>query len=175
MSSPPSEKNTARTTDPPGPSGMPGTSATPVTRGNGASGADPAASHGRTHIAETVVSKIAGIAAREVPGVYALGGGAARAFGAIRERIPGASSNVSQGVAVEVGERQAAIDLDIVVDYGVAITDLARAIRRNVIGALERMTGLEVVEVNVSVNDVHLPSDDDGGEQPALSEPPRVT
>jgi hypothetical protein len=47
----------------------------------------------------------------------------------------------------------------------VAITDLARVIRRNVIGALERMTGLEVVEVNVSVNDVHLPSDDDGQEQ----------
>jgi uncharacterized alkaline shock family protein YloU len=92
----------------------------------------------------------------------------------IRERIPGSSSNVSQGVAVEVGERQAAIDLAIVVEYGVAITDLARAIRRNVIGALERMTGLEVVEVNVSVNDVHLPSDDDGEEQ-APPGPPRVT
>jgi uncharacterized alkaline shock family protein YloU len=170
MSSPPSEKNTARTTDPPGPSGR---SATPVVRGDGASGA-AASSPGRTHIAETVVSKIAGLAAREVTGVYALGGGAARAFGAIRERIPGASSNVSQGVAVEVGERQAAIDLDIVVEYGVAITDLARAIRRNVIGALERMTGLEVVEVNVSVNDVHLPSDDEGQEQ-APPGPPRVT
>lgn len=120
------------------------------------------------------MSKIAGIAAREVTGVYALGGGAARTFGAIRERIPGASSNVSQGVAVEVGERQAAIDLNIVVEYGVAITDLARGIRRNVIGALERMTGLEVVEVNVSVNDVHLPSDDDGQDQVPPG-PPRVT
>jgi uncharacterized alkaline shock family protein YloU len=174
MSSPTGDKNTARTTDPPGPSGMPGTSATPAVRGNGASGAEPAPSRGRTHIAETVVSKIAGIAAREVTGVYALGGGAARAFGALRERIPGASSNVGQGVAVEVGERQAAVDLNIVVDYGVAITDLARAIRRNVIAALERMTGLEVVEVNVSVNDVHLPSDEDG-EPPAPSGPPRVT
>ena len=76
--------------------------------GNGASGAEPATSHGRTHIAETVVSKIAGLAAREASGVYALGGGAARAFAAIRERMPGASSNVSQGVAVEVGERQSA-------------------------------------------------------------------
>jgi uncharacterized alkaline shock family protein YloU len=174
MSNPTSETNTTRTSDPPAPTGMAGTSAAPVVRRNGAGGAEPAASRGRTHIAETVVSKVAGIAAREVTGVYALGGGASRAFGAIRERIPGASSNVSQGVAVEVGERQAAIDLNIVVDYGVAITDLARAIRRNVIGALERMTGLEVVEVNVSVNDVHLPSDDDG-EQPAPSGPPRVT
>jgi uncharacterized alkaline shock family protein YloU len=174
MSSLPSEKNAARTTDTPGPSGMPSTSGTPVVRGNGASGAEAATSRGRTHIADTVVSKIAGIATREVTGVYALGGGAARAFGALRERIPGASSNVSQGVAVEVGERQAAIDLNIVVDYGVAITDLARAIRRNVIGSLERMTGLEVVEVNVSVNDVHLPSDDDDHEQ-APAGPPRVT
>lgn len=152
---------------------MSGPSAAPVISGNGASGAE-ATSHGRTHIAEAVVAKIAGLAAGEVNGVYALGGGAARAFGAIRERIPGASSNVSQGVAVEVGERQAAIDLDIVVEYGAAITDLARAIRRNVIGALERTTGLEVVEVNVSVNDVHLPSDDDG-EVRAPSGPPRVT
>jgi uncharacterized alkaline shock family protein YloU len=174
MGSPQNETNTARTTGPPGPSGMSGTSATPVDRGDGASGAEPATSPGRTHIAETVVSKIAGLATREVSGVHALGGGAARAFGTIRERIPGASSNVSQGVAVEVGERQAAIDLDIVVEYGVAITDLARAIRRNVIGALERMTGLEVVEVNVSVNDVHLPSDDDGEER-APSGHPRVT
>jgi uncharacterized alkaline shock family protein YloU len=174
MSSPLSEKSPAHTTEPPGPSTSSGMSATPAVRRNGASGAEPATSHGRTHIAETVVSKIAGIAAREVSGVHALGGGAGRAFGAIRERIPGASSNVSRGVAVEVGERQAAIDLDIVVEYGVAITDLARAIRRNVIGALERMTGLEVVEVNVSVNDVHLPSDDDDVE-PAPSGPPRVT
>jgi uncharacterized alkaline shock family protein YloU len=167
MSSPASEKSTRAAES----SGSAGTS---VVRGNGASGAEAATGHGRTHIAEAVVSKIAGLAAREVNGVYALGGGAARAFGAIRERIPGASSNVSQGVAVEVGERQAAIDLDIVVEYGAAITDLARAVRRNVIGALERMTGLEVVEVNVSVNDVHLPSDDDG-EVRAPSGPPRVT
>jgi uncharacterized alkaline shock family protein YloU len=117
--------------------------------------------HGRTQIAETVVSKIAGLAAREVNGVYKLGGGAARAFGAIRERIPGGTTNASQGVTVEVGETQAAVDLDLAVEYGVAIVDLAKAVRRNVITSLERMTGLEVVEVNISVNDVHLPSDDD--------------
>ncbi|WP_181783946.1 Asp23/Gls24 family envelope stress response protein [Pseudonocardia pini] len=117
--------------------------------------------HGRTQIAETVVSKIAGLAAREVNGVYKLGGGAARAFGAIRERIPGGTTNAGQGVTVEVGETQAAVDLDLAVEYGVAIVDLAKAVRRNVITSLERMTGLEVVEVNISVNDVHLPSDDD--------------
>ena len=117
---------------------------------------------GSTRVADTVVAKIAGLATLEVSGVYALGGGAARALGALRERIPGATSNVSQGVTVEVGERQAAVDLDVVVEYGVAITDLARGVRSNVISAIERMTGLEVVEVNVVVNDVHLPGDDAG-------------
>jgi uncharacterized alkaline shock family protein YloU len=131
-------------------------------------------SQGKTTVADTVVSKIAGLATREISGVYALGGGAARAFGSIRERIPGGSTNASQGVTVEVGEKQAAVDLDIVVEYGAAIVDIASAIRRNVIGALERMTGLEVVEVNIAVNDVHLPDEDRGGQAPLPPSPPRV-
>jgi uncharacterized alkaline shock family protein YloU len=135
----------------------------------------PDAGRGRTQVMDTVVQKIAGLAAREINGVHKLGGGAAQAFGALRERIPGASTNASQGVSVEVGETQAAIDLDMSVEYGVAITDLSAAVRRNVITAIERMTGLEVVEVNVTVNDVHLPSDDsqDSGDR-AAAEPPRV-
>ena len=115
---------------------------------------------GKTVIADTVVSKIAGIAAREVHGVYALGGSASRAVGALRDRIPGASVNHAQGISVEVGEKQAAIDIDIVAEYGVSISDLAAGIRRNVIGAIERMTGLEVVEVDITVHDVHLAEDD---------------
>ncbi|TRW86353.1 Asp23/Gls24 family envelope stress response protein [Mycolicibacterium sp. 018/SC-01/001] len=115
---------------------------------------------GSTTIADVVVSKIAGLAAREVHGVHDLGGNASRAVGALRDRIPGASTNYSQGVSVEVGEKQAAIDLDIVAEYGVSISDVAAGIRRNVIAALERMTGLEVVEVNITVHDVHVPDDD---------------
>ncbi|MFB9908358.1 Asp23/Gls24 family envelope stress response protein [Allokutzneria oryzae] len=118
-------------------------------------------SQGKTSIASSVVQKIAGIAAREISGVHAMGGGVSRAFGALRERIPGGGTSVSTGVAVEVGEKQAAIDLDIVVEYGASIVDLARAVRRNVITAVERMTGLEVIEVNISVNDIHLPNGDD--------------
>jgi uncharacterized alkaline shock family protein YloU len=129
---------------------------------------------GRTQISDLVVSKIAGLATKEINGVYALGGGAARAFGSLRERIPGATSNVSQGVTVEVGERQAAVDLDIVVEYGVAVVELAASIRRNVIGAIERMTGLEVVEVNISVGDVHLPQEDAPQPAPAVHSSPRV-
>ncbi len=116
---------------------------------------------GTTTIADTVVQKIAGLAAREVRGVHNLGGGASRAFGAFRDRIPGASSSVGQGVTVEVGETQTAVDLELVVEYGVSIADLARAVRRNVITAIEQMTGLEVVEVNINVNDVFIEEDEE--------------
>ncbi|GAB3823277.1 Asp23/Gls24 family envelope stress response protein [Kribbella italica] len=117
--------------------------------------------HGKTTIADQVVSKIAGIATREVTGVHDLGGAAARTVGMLRERIPGSRTNLSQGVSVEVGEKQAAIDLQIIVEYGVGIADLAEGIRRNVISAVERMTGLEVTEVNIAVSDIHLEGEDD--------------
>ena len=123
--------------------------------------------HGTTSIANDVVQKIAGLAAREVAGVYSLGGGAARALGALRERIPGASQAVGQGVTVEVGEKQAAVDLDLITEYGVPIADLARSVRRNVIASVEGMTGLQVTEVNISVNDIHRPTDDEGPQEPA--------
>jgi uncharacterized alkaline shock family protein YloU len=116
---------------------------------------------GKTAVADTVVAKVAGIATREIPGVYAMGAGIARAFGVVRDRMPGVtSSSITQGVTVEVGERQAAIDLDLVVEYGISIPDLAEGVRRNVIGAVERMCGLEVTEVNITIGDVHLPTDD---------------
>ncbi|ALG06046.1 Asp23/Gls24 family envelope stress response protein [Kibdelosporangium phytohabitans] len=119
---------------------------------------------GSTTIADVVVQKIAGLATREVNGVHALGGGTARMLGAIRDRIPGASASVGQGVSVEVGEKQAAVDLEIVVEYGVPISDLAKTVRRNVITAIEQITGLEVVEVNINVNDINLPGEDEDGE-----------
>ncbi|MBB2988377.1 Asp23/Gls24 family envelope stress response protein [Terracoccus luteus] len=116
--------------------------------------------HGRTTIADTVVSKIAGIATREVEGVYDLGGTTERAIGLLRERIPVGNTNLSQGVSVEVGQKQAAVDLQIIAEYGVSIADLATGIRRNVISSIERMTGLEVTEVNIAVNDIHIEDDD---------------
>ncbi len=157
------------------------TSGTPTTISTSTPAATPAGrlaegtGQGRTTIAPSVVQKIAGIAAREVSGVYAMGSGASRAFGALRERIPGGGTSGAStvaGVAVEVGEKQAAIDLDVVVEYGVAIADLAAAVRRNVIGAVERMTGLEVIEVTISVNDIHLAGEDDSrDEAPAAPAP----
>ncbi|WP_353941763.1 Asp23/Gls24 family envelope stress response protein [Streptomyces sp. HUAS MG91] len=124
-------------------------------------GGDPAG-RGRTTIADGVVEKIAGLAARDVPGVHAMGSGLSRTFGAVRDRVPGGSTkSVSRGVKAEVGEVQTALDLEIVVEYGVSIADTARAVRENVIAAVERMTGLEVVEVNIAVSDVKLPDEED--------------
>lgn len=128
-------------------------------------GGDPA-TRGRTSIADGVVEKIAGLAARDVVGVHAMGGGLARTFGAVRDRVPGSSKAVTRGVKAEVGEVQTALDLEIVVDYGVSIADVARDVRENVVTAVERMTGLEVVEVNIAVSDVKLPDDEDD-EQPS--------
>ena len=125
-----------------------------------AGGVALASDQGRTIVADTVVQKIAGRAAREVSGVHDFGGSTSRAFGAIAERIPGSRASSGRGVTVEVGETQAAIDLQIVVEYGVPIGQLAQMIRRNVIGAVEQMTGLQVVELNITVDDLHLPDED---------------
>ncbi|WP_034087503.1 Asp23/Gls24 family envelope stress response protein [Streptacidiphilus albus] len=116
---------------------------------------------GRTAIADSVVAQIAGMAAREVPGIHSLGAGMSRALGVMRDHVPGGGTNFTRGVKVEVGERQAAVDLDVVVEYGVAILDIAAAARAHVIAELERTTGLEVVEVNIAVVDVHLLEEED--------------
>ncbi|MER6129523.1 Asp23/Gls24 family envelope stress response protein [Streptomyces sp. NPDC001795] len=128
----------------------------PVRRGGG----DPA-TRGRTTIADGVVEKIAGMAARDVLGVHAMGSGLSRTFGAVRDRVPGAKAAATRGVKAEVGEVQTALDLEIVVEYGVSIAEVARAVRENVIASVERMTGLEVVEVNIAVSDVHLPEEEE--------------
>ncbi|KRV49298.1 stress protein [Wenjunlia vitaminophila] len=126
------------------------------------------AARGKTTISDGVVEKIAGMAARDVVGVHAMGTGFARTFGAVRDRVPGGKPSVTRGVKAEVGEVQTALDLDIVVDYGVAIADVARAVRENVISAVERMTGLEVVEVNIAVGDVKLPDEEEEEPEPRI-------
>lgn len=122
-------------------------------------------SRGVTTLDEAVVAKIAGMAAREVPGVYDMGSSARRAFSAVAGRIPNAQTNVTGGISVEKGDTQAAIDVTVVVQYGASIVEVGNAIRRNIIEQVESTTGLEVVEVNVNVTDVHLPSDDDDDER----------
>lgn len=114
---------------------------------------------GKTTIVDGVVAKIAGIAARDVPGVYALGGNTARMIGAIRDALN--SSDLSQGVSVEVGETQVAVDVTIVADYPVSLQTVADDVRAAVYKAMSELVGMEVTEVNVTVNDVHIPSDDE--------------
>jgi uncharacterized alkaline shock family protein YloU len=119
----------------------------------------PTTDHGRTKIADTVVAKIAGLAARDIEGVHSMGsGGLTRRMGQLRAKMPGTTEGdtATQGVSVEVGEREAAIDLDVVTWYGQSIVDVANSVREHVMTEVESMTGLRVVEVNVSVGDIHV-------------------
>ena len=115
---------------------------------------------GNTSIADAVVARIAGLAAREIPGVHSMGKGMSRAVGQLRSMIPGGDT-ASRGVGVEVGEREAAIDLDLVTWYGQSIVDVTQSVRSNVMERVEDMTGLKVVEVNINVDDVYVEGEDD--------------
>ena len=123
---------------------------------------------GQTSIADAVVTKVAGLAAREVPGVHDLGGGTARAVGSVTQRV-GLGDQRSQGVSVEVGQREAAVDLTLVVEYGESIPDVAEAVREQVIKRVEGITGLSVTEVNISVNDLYFPGDEQSEEETRVS------
>jgi len=114
---------------------------------------------GKTTIADGVVAKIAGLAAREVPGVHDLvAQGAGATLAGMTQRVTGGDTR-AQGVTVEVGEREAAVDLTLTVDYGVSIPQVADAVRRNVMARLEAMTGLRVTEVNIAVTDLYFPEE----------------
>ena len=115
---------------------------------------------GTTTIADAVVSKVAGIAAREVGGVHNLGGGATRAIGSVTQRV-GIGDERTQGVSVEVGEREAAVDLTLVIDYGESVPQVANQVRENVVRRIEGITGLQVTEVNIAVNDLYFPGEDE--------------
>jgi uncharacterized alkaline shock family protein YloU len=104
---------------------------------------------GSIRIADEVVGIIAGLAATEVAGVAGMSAGL---VGGIAEML--GKKNLSKGVKVEVGEREAAVDLYIIVEYGVRIPDVALRVQENVKRAIESMTGLDVVEVNIHVQGV---------------------
>lgn len=115
--------------------------------------------YGKTTIASGVVAKIVGISAREVAGVHELvSQGAGGMISGLTSRV-GASDARTQGVAVEVGEREAAADLVMVADYGVSIPQVAEAVRRNVRERVQAMTGLIVKQVNISVVDLFFPEE----------------
>lgn len=110
---------------------------------------------GSVRVADDVVSIIAGLAATEVNGIAGMSGGIAGGIAEILGR-----KNFAKGVKVEVGEREAAVDLFIIVKYGVRIPDVALQAQENVKQAIETMTGLSVVEVNVHVQGVGFPEEE---------------
>ena len=113
---------------------------------------------GSTSISDSVVSKIAGIAAQEVDGIRMGGGGASQAVGGLLSSMPGVNSgSQTQGVSVEVGQEEAALDLTLTAEYGKSIPQLAEAVRRNVVNRVESLVGLRVTEVNVTVSNVFFP------------------
>jgi len=122
---------------------------------------------GTTKIADSVVSRIAGLAAREVPGVHDLTAqNIGQAFRGLPGRVTG-QDKVDQGVAVQVGEVECIVDLNLVVDYEASIPQVADALRRNVSQRLQAMTGLDTKEVNINVADLYFP----GQDAPAPSTP----
>ncbi|MDT0170773.1 Asp23/Gls24 family envelope stress response protein [Pseudarthrobacter sp. BRE9] len=127
----------------------------PVVPNRPAASPAPAPGPGRTVISETAVAKVAGIAARSVPGVYSLGSGPSRALGAIRDAV--GSSDHAAGVHAEVGETQVAVDITLVASYGTPLHALANDVRAAVYRAVEELVGLQVIEVNVEVTDVYVP------------------
>ena len=127
---------------------------------------------GRTTVADGVVAKIAGIAIQEIDGVYALGGGAARALGNLREKV--GQKDLTQGVSVEVGQTQVAVDVTLVVEYPHPLQQVADTARDAVYRAIEDLVGMEVTEVNVTITDIHVPSEDNDGEADDAGHEPRV-
>jgi uncharacterized alkaline shock family protein YloU len=114
---------------------------------------------GETKIEDAVVAKIAAIAAREVDGVSGLGGAVSSALSGVVGRIRG-DEHATGGVGVEVGTRQAAVDVSMSVQYPAAIPDVADAVRENIVDRIQSLTGLEVVEVNIVVVDLEFPGEE---------------
>lgn len=119
--------------------------------------------YGSIRIADEVVGVIAGLAATEIPGVAGMSGGLAGGIAEILGR-----KNLSKGVKVEVGEREAAVDLFVIVEYGTRIPDVAMQVQDNVKRAIESMTGLDVVEVNIHVQGVAFSKEENKEEEPRV-------
>lgn len=127
------------------------------------SGSNPLQSErGTTTIEDAVVTAIASVAAQEVDGVHLSHGGtrlpgdSSPTVGEFLDNVTGSGSRV-RGISVEVGERQVAVDLTVNMTYGKSVAQTAETVRRNVIRRIEGLTGLEVAEVNITVNDVTFP------------------
>lgn len=120
---------------------------------------------GTIKIADEVVSIITGLAATEIEGVAGMSGGLA---GGIAEML--GRKNLSKGVKVEVDENSASVDVFVIIEYGKTIPDVAWQIQDNVKQAIEGMTGLDVKSVNVHVQGVNFPEEEEEAETIELEE-----
>jgi uncharacterized alkaline shock family protein YloU len=126
------------------------------------------ATKGKTTIANGVVAKIVGIAAREIEGVKdVVGSGAGATISGLATRVTRGDTR-AQGVSVEVGERETAASINIIVNYGLSIPLVAEAVRRNIIDRVEAMTGLTVIAVDIAVNDLYFPEEETEAEHPRV-------
>jgi uncharacterized alkaline shock family protein YloU len=125
--------------------------------------------HGSTRIGDGVVSKIAGMTAGEVEGVY-MGGGASRTAGGVLESVTGSDSQ-KRGVSVEVGRTEAAIDLTMGIEYGRNILDLVGQVRNRITQRVESLTGLRVTELNVTVSDIIFHEGESDGQEETTRRP----
>ncbi|MGH3145998.1 MAG: Asp23/Gls24 family envelope stress response protein [Rubrobacter sp.] len=130
----------------------------------GSSGSPLQTERGSTSIQDSVVSKIAGIAAQEVDGIR-MGSGASQTASNLLGSITGSSGSTTQGVSVEVGQEEAALDLTLMAEYGKSIPQLAEAVRRNVANRVESLVGLRVTEVNIAVSNIYFPQMEQEQEQ----------
>jgi len=123
---------------------------------------------GITKIADSVVSRIAGLAAREVAGVHDLtAANISEAFRGLPGRVTG-QDQADRGVAVQVGEVECIVDLNVVVDYEASIPQVADALRRNVSQRLNSMTGLETKAININIADLYFPNQAQPPQQSAV-------
>lgn len=111
---------------------------------------------GTIEMSTDVVATVAGLAAKEIPGIHALGKSKLISFG----------NNQRRGVAVEVGKEEAAIDVEVIIEYGADIRQVGTDLRRRIAQEVDKMTGRRVVEVNIDIVDIHTP-----GEAPKRAEP----
>ena len=117
--------------------------------------------YGKTIIADGVVAKIAAVAAREIDGVHDLVPmGAGATIADLAGRVGRTDQQRATGVSVEVGQREAAVDLNMTVEYGVNIIQVAEAVRQNIMDRIQAMTGLIVKEVNINAADLYFPKEE---------------
>jgi uncharacterized alkaline shock family protein YloU len=128
-----------------------------------------ALAEGDTVVTDGVIGKVAGLALRDIPGVHALGGGAARVIGQLRDRI--GQTDLTQGITVETQDSGVAFQVTLVAEYGVPLQDVAADVRAAIAGAVVELIGRPVTRVDVTIADIVMPgegSDSDAAEAPAV-------